>query len=789
MLTSRNAVTAVLAICMLALTCCVYVPGLSGGFLFDDFANLPTLGASGPVDTWSTFWRYITSGRADPVGRPLALLTFLVDAQNWPASPLSFKRTSLILHLINGVLLTLLLHRFGQVLIEPIRAFGISRSISDTPPIERSREMARRINMAAVLGGGLWLLHPLFVSTTMYIVQREAMLPATFTLLGLLSWLHGRTAVLQGRSLIGLIWIALGLGVCTVLAVLSKANGILLPALALVIEYTVMRHGHITASKALPAGEALAPTEKAHNKGTPEADRRHEIGARAPPTRSGNLLETKDKKSSRAYRWIMRVMAWAPATTVVIYLLYRLWAGLIHGVGRPWTLGQRLLTEPRILMDYLGLLWLPRPFTPGLFNDHIEVSTSLLSPVTTLPAIIAVFGLIIGTYMVRKRWPVMATAVLFYFVGQSLESSSIALELYFEHRNYLPAMLMFWPLALWLCGVRQRRSPDYAPARTIAAATKGPQGTRNGNPNERTSLAVDAILAIDESSKGTRASGAPASPIASADTWIWAKILLAVVLILGLATMTWARTDLWGNTRDQALLWAELNPGSPRAQANAAQAEMHSGRPDRAAMRLRKALIKAPDEAQLALNLFTAQCQIGHVDSATMQAVENALRTTRDPGTMLLTWFNRAISYIPDKQCPEATLATMHHLLDIVRENSRLDHAGRRQDFDYLEGTMALEQGNGNAALDSFNRALDQQVRVAAALKQAAQLGAAGFPRQGLAHLNHYASESDQEANPPFGMPRIHAWVLNRQQYWSKELARLRATLRDDARQQAATSE
>src|SRR3546814_20068069 len=89
---------------------------------------------------------------------------------------------------------------------------------------------------------------------------------------------------------------------------------------------------------------------------------------------------------------------------------------------------------------------------PPLFrsNDHIPASTSLWSPATTLPAILVVFGLIVGAWLLRRRRPALAAAVLFYFVGQSLESSTVALELYFEHRNYLPAMLMFWPLALWL---------------------------------------------------------------------------------------------------------------------------------------------------------------------------------------------------------------------------------------------------------------------------------------------------------------------------------------------------
>jgi protein O-mannosyl-transferase len=35
---------------ILVLIWIAYAPGLRGGFLFDDFANLPALGASGPID-------------------------------------------------------------------------------------------------------------------------------------------------------------------------------------------------------------------------------------------------------------------------------------------------------------------------------------------------------------------------------------------------------------------------------------------------------------------------------------------------------------------------------------------------------------------------------------------------------------------------------------------------------------------------------------------------------------------------------------------------------------------
>src|SRR5579885_3045091 len=155
-----------------------YRRGLTGVFLFDDFANLPNLGAYGPVDNWTVFLRYITSGNADPTGRPLALLSFLVDAHNWPADPYPFKRSNVLLHLLNGALLAVLLRRLG---------------------LFTGRMSGLRNDVAAVLGAAMWLLHPLLVSTTLYVVQREAMLPTTFTLLGLIALCRARVLAAQGR--------------------------------------------------------------------------------------------------------------------------------------------------------------------------------------------------------------------------------------------------------------------------------------------------------------------------------------------------------------------------------------------------------------------------------------------------------------------------------------------------------------------------------------------------------------------------------------------------------------
>jgi protein O-mannosyl-transferase len=688
-----------------------YAPGLHGGFLFDDFANLPTLGATGPVDNWPAFWRYVTSGIADPTGRPIALLSFLADAHDWPADPYPFKRTNLLLHLTNAGMLMLLLRQLGRY------------KANVTPLATGASRRALRIDMAAILGAGLWLLHPLFVSTTLYIIQREAMLPAFFCLLGLTLWLRGRSDVLKGRILRGLLSVTLGLGVCTLLAVLSKANGALLPALALVIEFVWLNPdstAHIFAGK---PSRFIPVTTSSLDRDTTITVENHP-GAEAIPY---------------IYRLSMWLLAGLPTLVISGYLLYLGWMGFVHGVSalRPWTMGQRLLTETRVLLDYLDLLWMPRPFTAGLFNDQIQASQSLWSPATTLPAMLAVFGLIVGAWILRKKYAPLALAVLFYFVAQSMESTTISLELYFEHRNYLPAVLMFWPLALWLCGA------SFPTGRLVSLTAAGDGWT----PKRATVL----------------------------------KATIAVLLLSGLAWMTHARATLWGDSREQTILWAMLNPHSPRAQANAAQLETASGQPQRALARLEPALHAEPAQVQLAFNLIDAQCMLGALNPNDLQRARLAMSTMRDPGTLLTQWLDQRISTATTGSCRLLDLISLESFVDAGLANHRLATvSGRQQDLLYLKGHIALIRRNPELALRYFNAALDQDVRPAAALNQAALLGSSGYPDEGLAHLKHYEAVRSLRPTSSFGMPWLHAKVLQHQNYWPNEIAHLRDTLQKD---------
>ena len=58
----------------------------------------------------------------------------------------------------------------------------------------------------------------------------------------------------------------------------------------------------------------------------------------------------------------------------------------------------------------------------------------------TLVSFIVIIALLIFAVSARKKWPFISLGILWFFVGHSLEAGPIALEIYFEHRNYLPLL-------------------------------------------------------------------------------------------------------------------------------------------------------------------------------------------------------------------------------------------------------------------------------------------------------------------------------------------------------------
>lgn len=117
--------------------------------------------------------------------------------------------------------------------------------------------------------------------------------------------------------------------------------------------------------------------------------------------------------------------------------------------NRPFTMEQRLLTEPIILLQYIFLILCPLADYLSIESD-IVASTSLITPPVTLASLIIVTGMLIFSLRYLKRFPIICYSIFFYFSNHIVESSFIGLELYFEHRNYLPSVFIYLAVAFYL---------------------------------------------------------------------------------------------------------------------------------------------------------------------------------------------------------------------------------------------------------------------------------------------------------------------------------------------------
>ena len=192
---------------LLLLCSSIYWKGLKGGFIFDDFVNLQELGTYGTIDNFDKFRAFVTNGFSGPTGRPVSLASFLIDDYTWPTQAPLFKYTNLMIHLLNATLLfwaTLLL-------------------------LKNYQYEEKKATWIALVSFGLWLLHPYFVSTTLYVVQRMAQLTTLFSLVGIIGYLKARCYVTE-KPIFSYFFMAFILGISTLLATFSKENGALLPA-------------------------------------------------------------------------------------------------------------------------------------------------------------------------------------------------------------------------------------------------------------------------------------------------------------------------------------------------------------------------------------------------------------------------------------------------------------------------------------------------------------------------------------------------------------------------------
>lgn len=304
--------------------------------------------------------------------------------------------------------------------------------------------------LLALLASSIWTLHPLQVSNVSYIIQRMNLLSTMLESIGLLLFIHGRTQLLRSPHL-AILTCSIGIGLFMPLAILAKENGLLLCAFALLVERFCF----------------------------------------PPPLNPW-------------YRAWKALFLWIPLLAFLAYCLKEYDFFTQKLAIRNFTSWERLLTQGPIICDYLEKLLLPRISGSTLFYENYPVSRSLLNPISTLPAWLLITALLVLAWRLRNKRKLIAFGIFFYFCGHLMESTLIPLELYFEHRNYLPQFGLWLALAGLINELRQPRLIKF--------------------------------------------------------------VAVAAIVLLGLLSlMTRSNSSLWGNTDLQIAMWYKENTGSQRA--------------------------------------------------------------------------------------------------------------------------------------------------------------------------------------------------------------------------------
>ena len=251
----------------------------------------------------------------------------------------------------------------------------------------------------ALLATVLWAINPIQTQAVTYIVQRMASMAAMFYIAGIFFYVKARLD--DSRS--ARILFFLGCCLAFILALGSKENAVLLPISLILVEFIFFR----------------------------DLSRPH---------------------TRRAFFAIIAGGVIFIGVVGALLFINGNPLGVLNYSHRPFTPLERLLTEPRIVVFYLSQIFYPAATRLSIEHD-IPISTSIMHPWSTIPCLIAVLLLIgIGLWQMRKR-PVLSFAILFFFLNHAVESTIIGLELAFEHRNYLPSLFLFFPVAMgikWL---------------------------------------------------------------------------------------------------------------------------------------------------------------------------------------------------------------------------------------------------------------------------------------------------------------------------------------------------
>jgi hypothetical protein len=233
----------------------------------------------------------------------------------------------------------------------------------------------------------IWLVHPLHIQSVTYIIQRMNSMAAMFYILSLLLYVKARQANTRGWK----FFLFSGSLLAGLLALGTKENTATLPFFILLYEWFFLQDLKVAWLKKM-----VLP-----------------------------ILTV----------WIIL------AVIILFYLGVQPIAAIKASYGiRDFTMYERVLTEFRVVLFYISLLFFPSPGRLNL-DHHFTVSSSFFNPPTTIVSILLLISLFVLAVSLARKQRLLSFCILWFLGNLVIESSVLGLEIIFEHRTYLPSMM------------------------------------------------------------------------------------------------------------------------------------------------------------------------------------------------------------------------------------------------------------------------------------------------------------------------------------------------------------
>ena len=246
----------------------------------------------------------------------------------------------------------------------------------------------------------VWAVHPVQTQTVTYIVQRMTGLATMFYLGAMLLYIKGRTS--QQVRVRNMLWC--GCLIAGLLGIGSKEIAVTLPFFIFLYEWYFFQNLKVN--------------------------------------------------------WFQKQLKFiAAAMTMIVITFVILYGSPLEYIAKTYqdfdfdfNLSQRLMTEFRVVIYYLTLLVFPHPARLNLDYDF-TVSQGLLTPWTTIFSMLALILIFLFGLSCARKTKILSFAIVWFLGNLVLESSFIGLDLIFEHRLYLPSMLII-PVVFVLLSAR-----------------------------------------------------------------------------------------------------------------------------------------------------------------------------------------------------------------------------------------------------------------------------------------------------------------------------------------------